>query len=154
VSNAALTIDVDVDAPAAVTWAAVTAWARQGEWMLGTRVRVTDPGPDAAAPGHGVGAGLEAITGRGPLAFRDTMVVTGWDPPRRCEVRHTGRVVRGTGIFEVVERGPAASRLVWTEELELPLGGLGSVGWRLLAPAFTAGVRHSLKRFARWAPGA
>ncbi len=38
-----LAVPVEVDAPAAVVWDYVTDWERQGEWMLGTRVRVTGP---------------------------------------------------------------------------------------------------------------
>ncbi len=141
--TATLVLTIRVEAPAEATWAAAVDWDRQGEWMLGTRVRGT------AQDGVGVGGGIEAFTGVGPLGFLDTMVITAWDPPRRCDVRHTGRVVRGTGEFVVERRGPAASVFVWREDLELPLGPLGRLGWPLVRPAFAAGVRWSLKRFAR-----
>lgn len=142
---AELTLTVDVDAPVGVTWAAAIDWGRQGEWMLGTAVR---PG---ASGGVGVGAGMEAITGAGRLGLLDTMTITVWEPPYRCEVMHTGRVIRGTGAFEVQARGEGA-RFVWSEWLELPLG-LGQVGWLAARPLFAAGVQASLRRFARWAPG-
>ena len=64
------------------------------------------------------------------------MEVVEWDPPRRCVVRHLGRVVRGDGVFEVVELGPARSRFLWSELLDLPLGALGRLGWPLVRPAF------------------
>ncbi len=35
----------------------------------------------------------------------------------------------------------------WTELLDLPLGRLGELGWRLLRPALAAGVRLCLRRF-------
>jgi hypothetical protein len=79
------------------------------------------------------------------------MVITAWDPPRRVEVRHTGRVVRGEGVFEVRPRGTAGSTFVWTELLDLPLGALGRAGWPLVRPVMVAGVRLSLRRFARFA---
>lgn len=134
-----LTLTVDVDAPVDATWKAAVDWERQGEWVLGTTVRGT---------AQAVGEPLEAFTGVGRLGFLDTMVITVWDPPHRCEVLHTGRVVRGTGLFEVQERD-GGSRFVWEETLELPLGVLGRLGWPLVRPLFAAGVRSSLKKFAR-----
>jgi len=144
-----LTVPVDVNAPAEVVWHTVTDWEGQGEWMLGTRVEVTSPGD-----GRRVGARLRAVTGVGPLGFTDTMEIVEWtvpagDGPRRCVVRHTGRVVRGDGVFEVVELGPERSRLLWSELLDLPFGVLGRFGWSVGRPAFRAGVEHSLRRLAR-----
>lgn len=144
---ATLVLTVDVDAPVEQTWAGATDWAGQGEWMLGTRVRPT------ARDGQGVGGGIEAFTGLGRVGFLDTMTITCWEPPHRCDVLHTGRVVRGTGTFEVRPRG-TASTFVWREDLELPLGVLGRLGWPLVRPLFAFGVRLSLKRFARWVEAA
>jgi hypothetical protein len=78
------------------------------------------------------------------------MEITLWEPPRRCHVLHTGRLVKGTGAFEVESRGPQRSTFVWREDLELPLGLLGRLGWPLVKPFFAYGVKLSLKRFARW----
>jgi uncharacterized protein YndB with AHSA1/START domain len=139
-----LTVDVVVDAPVEAVWSAVVSWETQAEWMLGTRVHVVG---DKA---EGMGARLEAVTGAGPLAFTDPMVVTEWEPPNRCVVRHTGSLVRGRGIFEVFALPGGRSRFVWTEELDLPLGWLGRVGWPLVRPAMAAGVRASLRRLARY----
>ncbi|RKT52635.1 SRPBCC family protein [Saccharothrix australiensis] len=125
-----LELRVDVATPAEVTWAAATDWARQGEWVLATRVRVT------RGDGRGVGTELAAFTGLGPIGFTDTMRVTAWEPPLRCAVRHTGRLVRGTAEFRVVPRG-ACSTFVWVEDVPPALGVV-------LAP----GVRWSLHRFA------
>jgi hypothetical protein len=142
VSTSELVLSVDVDAPVEDTWKAAVDWDRQGEWVLGTTVRGTTNG------GVGVGGGQEAFTGKGRIGFLDTMVITAWEPPHRCEVLHTGRVVRGTGVFAVEER-PGGSRFVWQESLDLPLGVVGRLGWPLVRPLFAAGVRASLKRFAR-----
>jgi hypothetical protein len=138
-----LALFVDVDAPVESTWAAAVDWPRQGEWMLGTRVRPT------VQDGQGVGGQLEAFSGIGPIGFLDTMVITLWQPPRACHVLHTGRVVRGTGAFEVEPRGEGRCRFHWREDLELPLGLLGRIGWWLVGPLFTYGVQLSLRRFAR-----
>lgn len=138
-----LALHVDVDAPAQQTWDAAVDWATQGDWMLGTRVTPTHNN------GEGVGGRLEAFSGIGRLGFLDTMEITLWQPPRACHVVHTGRVVKGTGAFEVEPRGDGRSRFHWRETLDLPLGRLGQLGWLLVRPLFAYGVQVSLKRFAR-----
>lgn len=134
-----LTASVDVAVPAETLWRAVTDWERQGGWMLGTTVRVT------AGDGRSVGSRLTART----YGVKDTMTITVWDPPRRCEVSHTGRVVRGVGVFQVAPRGVDAATFHWAECLDLPFGPLGRFGWMLVRPAFRAGLRLSLRRLAR-----
>lgn len=146
---AELTETVDVDAPPGRVWAALTDWARQGEWIVATDVRTV------GGPAQQVGGRVEARTGvpvpGGPrLGVVDAMEITRWEPPRRVDVRHTGRVVRGSGVFEVRPRG-AGSTFVWTEVLDLPLGVLGRAGWPLVRPAMRAGLRLSLRRFAAFA---
>ena len=148
---------VDVAAPPEQVWAALVDWDRQGEWMLLTDVRSEDG--DGQVPGaQGVGGRIAARTGvplpgGRRLGVLDRMLVTGWDAPRRVDVAHLGRVVRGTGTFEVRPRGVGESTFVWTESLDLPLGRLGRLGWPLVRPAMVAGVRLSLKRFAAYAAG-
>lgn len=130
---------VQVPQPQERVWRAVVDWASQAEWMLATRVHGD----------HGPGAPVVARTGIGPVGFTDTMVITEWDPPRRCVVRHTGRVVRGDGVFEVVPAG-AGSEFRWTERVDLPLGAAGRWGWRLARPLAQRGMDLSLRRFARF----
>ncbi len=138
---------VEVNATPQQVWDALTDWDRQGEWMLLTRVRGT------AQDGQGVGGGIEGRTGLGRLSVLDSMTITVWEPPVRCVVRHTGRVVRGGGAFEVVDLGGGRSRFVWSEFLDLPLGWLGRIGFRFARPLFDAGLRWSLRRFARYVEG-
>ena len=142
--TATLVLTVPVRAPAEEVFAGAVDWDAQGSWMLGTRVRALPPG------GAGVGSRVEAFTGVGRLGFLDRMEITRWEPPHRCDVRHDGRVVRGTGTFRVEEQGPQSAVFVWREDLELPLGVLGRLGWLVVRPLFAAGVRLSLRRFARW----
>ena len=129
-------------------WQAAVDWPRQGGWMWGTRVR----------GGHGVGAELSAWTGIGPVGFTDTMVITEWDPPRRCVVRHTGGVVRGGGAFEAIPLGRLCE-FRWTEQLELPGLIAGRAGRALVRALAQGGLDASLRRFARmastplWLPG-
>ena len=119
-------------------WQVAMDWSRQREWMWGTQVR----------GGTGVGAEVVARTGLGPVGFADTMVITEWDPPRRCVVRHTGRVVRGLGIFEVTRAGQQ-SEFRWTEQLQLPWPLSGRLGrWTVVPPARWS-LDASLRRFAR-----
>jgi len=138
-----VTVDVVLDAPAQQVWDAAVDWESAGQWMLGTRVRVSG---DRA---QGLGTRLEAITGVGPLGVSDPMVVTEWEPPHRCVVTHEGPVVRGLGVFEVFALPAGRSRFVWTERLELPAGRLGRYAWPLVRPAVAAGGRVSLARLAR-----
>lgn len=141
--SARISVDVVVDAPPPLVWEAVTDWPRQSEWMIGTTVRATDLG------GVGVGGGLEAWTGLGPVGLLDTMVITEWDPPWRCVVRHTGSVIKGLGVFEVLALPGGRSRFVWAEELDLPLGAIGRMAWPFVRPGFAWGVRRSLQQLAR-----
>ena len=143
-----LPVPLEVDAPAEAVWAYVTDWERQGEWMLGTRVRVT------GGDGRGAGTTLRAITGVGPLGVVDTMEVVEFTPPSgeqpgRGAVRHTGRIIRGDGLFEVVPLGPRRCRFTFTELIDLPLGALGRLGWPLARPVIKAGFDASLRRMAR-----
>jgi carbon monoxide dehydrogenase subunit G len=146
-----LVLPVAVEAPPERVWAALTDWRSQGRWMPATDVEVV------TAHDEGVGVRLSARTGV-PLPWRrgrhlgvlDTMVVTEWDPPRRVVVQHTGRIVRGPGIFELTP-APHGTDLVWTERLWLPFGIVGSLGWPLVKPFVVLGFRISLRRFARFA---
>ncbi len=130
---------VAVDARPERVWEVALDWPRQSEWIWATRV----------TGGHGPGAEVTGRTGVGPVGFTDTMVITEWDPPRRCTLAHTGRVVRGTGMFEVSARG-GGSELRWTEHLLLPLPAvLGrAAGW-VIRPLARWALNSSLRRFAR-----
>ena len=133
---------VTVAAPPQRVWEAVVDWEGQSRWMLLTTVR------REAGPARGVGERLVAVTGVAGIAFTDPMEVVALEPPRRVVVRHLGRVVRGTGTFEV---GPApeGAWLAWAEDLALPLGWLGRLGFVAVKPLLRAGIRASLRRLAR-----
>ena len=143
---ATLILKVPVDASVEQTWLGATDWAGQGAWMLGTTVT------PVSQNGQGVGGSISAFTGVGRLGFVDTMDITLWDPPRRCHVLHTGKLVQGTGAFEVEPRPDGTATFVWREDLVLPFGALGRLAWPLVKPIFAYGVMVSLKRFARWVP--
>jgi len=141
-----LTERIDVDAPPERAWAVLTDWEAQGDWMLATDVQTVD-GPAQRLHGRlAARTGLPLPGGR-HVGVLDTMIITKWEPPRLVEVQHTGRLIRGPGIFEIEPRGEH-STLVWTERLYLPYGYLGELGWFLVRPFAVLGIRRSLKRFA------
>lgn len=135
--------EASIDLPLAPqsAWDAVMDWNGQSAWMLLTRVWATDN------DGQGVGGGVVARTSVGPVGFTDDMVITHWDPPNECTVKHLGTVVRGTGTF-AVRPTPTGSTFVWSEDVIPPLGRLGSTAWPLIRPAFELMMRSSLKRLA------
>jgi hypothetical protein len=64
-------------------------------------------------------------------------------------VRHTGRLVRGSGIFEVIPVGKEAE-FRWTEDLELPLPpAVGQLAGLAIRPVAEASLASALRRFAR-----
>jgi carbon monoxide dehydrogenase subunit G len=136
-----VSVGVPVRAPVGAVWDAVTDWAAQGAWIPATRVRAVD------GDGRGVGGRIEAFTGLGRVGFLDTMVVTEWRPPTWCAVEHTGRVVRGAGAFRVTPT-PDGAVFTWSEDLRVPGGALGGVGWRLVSPFVRLAVRRALTRLA------
>jgi hypothetical protein len=143
VSSLEITSKVRVLAGPARVWQAAMDWSGQGDWIPATRVR----------GGTGVGARVEARTGFGPVGFTDTMVITEWDPPRRCVVEHTGKLVRGSGVFEVVP-GADATEFRWTELIDLPVPAAlrpaaTAVGRWTIAPLARLGLGFALRRFAR-----
>lgn len=140
-------VTVDVAKPADIVFNYFTDWPRQGEWMMGTRVESRAEG--TLGLGRGNGAVIAGFTGIGPIGFWDTMTITNWVDNQRVDVLHTGRVVRGTGSMFVESVDATHSRFVWTEQLELPLGVIGLIGFSVLRPLFIAAIRFSLKKFAR-----
>lgn len=123
-------------------WDVVVDWDRQSRWMVLTRVWATDQ------DGIGVGGGVAARTSVGGVGFTDDMVITHWDPPRECTVKHRGTIVRGTGTFAVAAV-PGGSAFTWSEDVVPPLGRLGWLGWRVVRPGFEWLMRVSLRRLVR-----
>src|SRR3954470_24827233 len=104
----------------------------------------------AETPGVGrsVGRAVSARTGAAPCVGVDPMVIEVWDPPRRCEVRHEGRIVRGRGVFSVDPLADGRSRFCWEEQL--PDRSWYGVASRVSAPVNRAVFAVALRRFKRW----
>jgi hypothetical protein len=145
VSRALLQAEAAVDVAADRLWAVLVDWPRQGEWIPLTTVRTV------LGDGRGVGGRIAARSGVGRIGITDPMVITHWEPPRRCEVLHLGPVVRGEGGFEVTAIGAESARMRWWESFELPLGRVGRAGWRLTGPLCRAALDRSLARLRRLA---
>lgn len=136
-----LSVSVDLDATVDRTWAVVTDWERQGEWMPMTDVRVSADTP------MGVGAKISARSGVGAASFVDPMVVDVWAPPHRCEVVHLGKLVTGRGVFTVEALPEDRSRFTWQEQLESE--GLRRIIDRAGLPPTRVLVNVALKRLVR-----
>lgn len=134
--------DVEVAVPADRVWQALTDWSRQGEWMIATRVAPVD------GEAHEVGGRLRAVTGVRGHGVVDTMRITRWEPPLRCDVAHTGRIVRGSASFQVSDLGAGRSRVSWIESIEPPAGRAGQIGLGLIGPLVRVPILVSLRRFA------
>ena len=141
-----LSISLEIPAAQELVWSKIADWQSQGEWMLQTKVWVTSEKVE------GVGTSIAAFTG--PLHFLyprfkspgllDLMVVTQWQPPHRCDVDHVGKVLKGSGSFQLTALTPTRTRFDWSETIAAP-----KAFFLLIAPFLYIGVRISLARFAR-----
>jgi hypothetical protein len=133
-----LAISLEIEAPIQKVWDELANWEKQSDWMLQTKVCVT------SKIQSGVGTQISALTGIRSFGLLDTMEVTNWQPPHICDVIHTGRVIKGTGRFELTAIDAARTRFDWSEEITAP-----RALFILMVPGLYIGVRISLARFAR-----
>ena len=147
-----LELTVDIKQPVKVVWKYLVDWRSQSDWMLQTKVW-SELDQDRTVK-NGKGVLIFAFTGLLPnlypkikLGVLDTMEVTNWQPPTRCDVVHIGRIIRGTGKFELVEKKNVTT-FYWSEEILAP-----AILLAILKPFILLGVRISLRRFARLVEG-
>ena len=139
-------ISVDITGSIDYVWNQLVDWKSQGDWMLQTKVWVT------STQVEGVGTSIAAFTGPlhmfyprlKSLGLLDLMVVTQWQPPHRCDVDHVGKVLKGSGSFQLSEINSSSTRFDWSETIVAP-----KAIFLLVAPFLYIGVRISLARFAR-----
>lgn len=118
-------------------WAVLEDLEHQKSWMVD--VRKLDVVTDAKR-GEGV---VMRVTSElfGQPVVKDVMTITGWEPGRRMDVRHSGQF-QGTGSF-ILDRVHNGTILTWVEDFDAPFGPLGEA-------TFAAIVRpHMLRVFAR-----
>jgi hypothetical protein len=133
-----IAISLVIKAPIEKVWAALADWESQGDWMLQTTVDVT------SEIREGVGTTIAAFTGIGKFGVMDHMVVTAWQPPHICDVVHTGKIIKGTGRFQLSVIDADTTRFDWSEEILTP-----RAIFLLIAPGLYAGVRISLAKLSR-----
>ena len=133
-----IAISIVIKAPIEKVWAALADWESQGDWMLQTTVDVT------SEIREGVGTTIAAFTGIGKFGVMDHMVVTAWQPPHICDVVHTGKIIKGTGRFQLSAIDADTTRFDWSEEILTP-----RAIFQLIAPGLYAGVRISLAKLSR-----
>jgi hypothetical protein len=137
-----LSLSVDINASQEEVFKKVVDWESQGDWMLGTKVSRTKNN------GQGLGGEIVAWTGIWKFGFNDPMVITQWIEPKIVDVKHLGKVVKGTGSMIVEKIDEKNSKFIWSETIELPLGVVGRIGWIFIKPFFVAGIKYSLNKFA------
>jgi len=131
---------IDINADAETVFNYMTHWAKQSEWVLFTDVSMTSKQPNQ------LGTTLSARTHVGPIGFTDTMIIKEWLPPNTCTVEHTGRVVRGIGIFTVEKLSDKKSKFTWQEITNVPFGAIGSGGLAIVKPFLGLLFKHSLTK--------
>lgn len=141
-----INIRIKIAAPIDKVWAAIADWESQGDWMLQTRVWVT------SEIRSGVGTSISALTG--PLVksgfkygLLDKMVVTNWQPPFLCEVDHVGKVIKGSGTFQLTDNSndeEVTTTFDWSETIIASR----AIFFLIYLPTYL-GVRISLLRFRR-----
>lgn len=118
-----LEVSVEAAAPRQVVWDVLTAWERQSEWMLDAKsVEVLTPERE------GVGVTIRCPTNLLGVTVEDVMRVTAWSEPDLLEVTHLGRIITGSGAFDLVPLAADRTRIDWWEEVDPPLGALGEWG--------------------------
>jgi carbon monoxide dehydrogenase subunit G len=137
-----------IDAPPARVWGLLADWEGSAAWMVDATSVVV-----LGDQREGIGARVRAVTRIAGIAITDVMTVTGWEPERRLEVLHEGRVIRGRAWFEISLQG-SGTRLEWVEDLIPPLGRLGEIGGRVLRAPVEQVLRRSLAKLSALAAGA
>jgi len=137
-----LSLSVEVKASQQKVFDKIVDWESQGQWMLGTKVSGTKNN------GQGLGGEINAWTGFWKIGFNDPMVITQWIEPKIVDVKHIGRIVKGTGSMVVEKIDEHNSRFIWSESINLPFGFIGKIGWIIIKPFFVSGIKFSLNKFA------
>lgn len=137
-----VTATVIVNAPAERVFAAFMSWAKQGEWIPFTKVRVVEGD-------GGEGSLVEAITALGPAVLRDELRVVRVNAPYEVRVVHCGKVLRGPGAMRCTPMSGDRTQVVLHEWFQLPDGAVGRLAWPVLWPGSKLGFTGALKKFGR-----
>jgi hypothetical protein len=143
---ARLVVEKRIRATPDQVWAIIEDVESHGDWMVDVRKlefkTVQRRGAGTVVMVHSELFGL-------PL-LHDTMVITGWEPGKRLDVRHAGQFT-GTGAFEL-ESVPEGTLFRWVEEFRPPFGQLGELAFRyVVKPHLTRVFGRSLENLRRLA---
>lgn len=125
-------------------WAVLMDWERQADWMLDAdRVEVVSERRE------GVGVRLAVKTRiAGVPAFTEPMEVTGWDPPRRLDIRH-GSLVAGNGSWQLAPID-GGTLFTWTEDIRLAVPVVGDLVARLYRPVMRVLMARAMEGLRRY----
>lgn len=142
---ARIEVTTAIAAPVERVWTELVDWDGQPRWM--TDVRRVEVLTDHR---EGRGVVMRVRTG---IAFgvviTDEVTTTEWQENKLLGVRHRGPLYSAVGAFELnpIEAG---TRLVWWDELAVPLGLVGDTASGLLfGPVARRTFRHSLANLKR-----
>jgi len=138
-----LEVETVINAPRQHVWDVLTTWERQPEWMLDAKdVIVLTP------QRTGAGVTLRCPTNLLGFTVNDVMRVTEWDEPKHLAVTHLGKIITGSGAFELTDPTADTTHVFWWEEIDPQLGVVGEYGARLLVlPIIRRIFTRSLKNF-------
>lgn len=123
-----LRVSVDIAAPRSAVWAQLERIEEHVRWMSDAeRIRFV------SRRHRGVGTTFICDTRLGPIRLADRMEITQWRPEKTMAVEHSG-VVRGRGRFVLRSTRRGHTRMVWSEQLSLPLWMGGPFGGVLGRP--------------------
>jgi hypothetical protein len=143
-------LSLTFNAPLDIAWKKIVEWNSQGDWMLQTVVWAEESSEPLSQEIFAFTGPLYRIYPRCAfLGVLDHMKVTHWNPPYRCDVAHIGRIIRGSGTFQLRSEGNNLTHFYWSETIEAP-----RLLFFFIRPFFTAGVWLSLRRLARVLDGA
>ncbi len=128
--------------PPEVVWDLITDWEHQDDWMLEASDFVV-----LGSQREGIGVEAEATIKIGGVKTRDRIRVVAWEPLRLLSIAHEGWVA-GRGELFLTPIGKDRTHMFWREELEPPLGVLGSIGLTIFKPLMGRIFRRDLRILA------
>jgi len=140
--NVVLEMAATLPGPPEVVWDLITDWEHQDDWMLEASDFVV-----LGSQREGVGVEAEATIKIRGVKTRDRIRVVAWEPLRLLSIAHEGWVA-GRGELSLTPIGKNRTHMFWREELEPPLGVLGSIGLTLFKPLMGRIFRRDLRILA------
>jgi len=131
--------EIVLPVPIEEAWTALIDWERQADWMLdaGSVRVVTDVR-------EGVGVRLAVRTRLfGIATFTEPMEVTGWDPPRRLDIRH-GSLIEGSGSW-ALEPVDGGTRFTWREDVRLAIPLVGELAAGVYRPVMRILMERAMR---------